>query len=202
MVRQHSLQGSLGKWNVDLFQTTGLELGKGEEASGCNKQQMLRLVFASGPERISWPHFLGSSLSVQPDLSCWPFRELHPWTSCQELWCSAPVARFVLWNLVISLNFPPVSCDSCLLVSWSVYNFSAPLALCSSSVAQSCLTLCDPWTVARWAPLSVGFSRQESWSGLPSPHPGTEPVSPASPTLAGGFFTTESPGKPALCLPC
>ena len=35
--------------------------------------------------------------------------------------------------------------------------------------AQSCLTLCDPWTVARQAPLSMGFSRQEYWSGFPFP---------------------------------
>ena len=35
--------------------------------------------------------------------------------------------------------------------------------------AQSCLTLVTPWTVARQAPLSMGFSRQEYWSGLPLP---------------------------------
>ena len=46
------------------------------------------------------------------------------------------------------------------------------------------------------------FSRQEYWSGLPFPppgnlpNPGMEPVSPASPALAGGFFITEPPGKP------
>ena len=49
----------------------------------------------------------------------------------------------------------------------------------------------------------MGFSRQEDWSGLPCPlpdkrpDPGTEPESPA---LAGGFFTTEPPGKPKLLL--
>ena len=59
-----------------------------------------------------------------------------------------------------------------------------------------------PWTVACQAPLSMGFSRQEQWSGLPYPSPGdlpdpgTEPKSPASPALAGGFFTAEQPGKP------
>ena len=58
------------------------------------------------------------------------------------------------------------------------------------------------WTVARQAPLSMGFPRQENWSGLPFPppgdlpDPGMEPVSPVSPALAGGFFTTELPGKP------
>ena len=59
------------------------------------------------------------------------------------------------------------------------------------------------WTAARQAPLSVGFSRQEYWSGLPFPppgdlpDPGIEPTSPVSPALAGGFFTTEPPGKPS-----
>ena len=53
-----------------------------------------------------------------------------------------------------------------------------------------------PWTVAHQAPLSVEFSRQEYWSGLPfpppgdPPNPGIKPESPASPALAGGCFTT------------
>ena len=56
--------------------------------------------------------------------------------------------------------------------------------------------------VSHHASLSAGFSRQEYWSGLPYPSPGdlsgpgTEPESPASPALAGRFFTTEPPGKP------
>ena len=53
-----------------------------------------------------------------------------------------------------------------------------------------------PWTVAHQAPLSMKFSRQEYWNGLPFPSPGDlldpgiKPVSLASPALAGGFFTT------------
>ena len=71
-----------------------------------------------------------------------------------------------------------------------------------SSVAQSCLTDCfvTPWTVARQAPLSMGFPRQDYWSGLPCPPPGHLPdpgMEPESPALIGGFFTTEPPGKPA-----
>jgi len=45
------------------------------------------------------------------------------------------------------------------------------------------------------------FPRQEYWSGLQFPPPGDHPdprIEPASPALAGGFFTTESPGKPGL----
>ena len=62
-----------------------------------------------------------------------------------------------------------------------------------------------PWTVDHQAPLSMGFSRQEDWSGLPFPspgdlaHAGVQPTSPASPALVGGFSTTEPPGKPILC---
>ena len=68
------------------------------------------------------------------------------------------------------------------------------------SVARSCPALCGPMNyIARQAPLSVGFSRQEYWSGLPFPPPGDLPdpgIEPRSPAVAGRFFTTEPPGKP------
>ena len=54
------------------------------------------------------------------------------------------------------------------------------------------------WTIVCQAPLSMGFSRQEYWSGLPRPppgdipNPGIEPMSLMSPVLAGEFFTTRS----------
>ena len=54
------------------------------------------------------------------------------------------------------------------------------------------------WTVARQAPLSMEFSRQQYWSVLPFPSLGDLPepgIKPVSPALAGGFFTTEAPGK-------
>ena len=47
---------------------------------------------------------------------------------------------------------------------------------------QSCLTLCQAWTVARQVPLSMGFSRQEYWSGLPFPSPGDLPNPGIKPT--------------------
>jgi len=53
--------------------------------------------------------------------------------------------------------------------------------------------------IACQVPLSVGFSRQEYWNGLPFPPAGDLPdpgIEFASPALAGGFFTTESPEKP------
>ena len=68
-----------------------------------------------------------------------------------------------------------------------------------SEVAQSCLTLCDPWTVAHQASPSMGFSRQEYWSGLPFPSPGDllDPgIEPRSPTLQADALTSAPPGKP------
>ena len=62
-----------------------------------------------------------------------------------------------------------------------------------------------PWTVLQ-AFLSMGFPRQEYWRGLPSPTAGdlpgagTEPLSLASPVLAGGFFTAETSGKPGYMI--
>ena len=64
-----------------------------------------------------------------------------------------------------------------------------------------------PWTVARQAPLSVAFSRQEYWSGLPLPipgdlpDPGIETASLTSPALAGGFrYRYRHQGSPYVCM--
>ena len=61
------------------------------------------------------------------------------------------------------------------------------VALCSAKSLQSCLTLCDPMTIACQASLSMGFSRQEYWSGLPATpsqgdlsDPGIKPASHVS----------------------
>ena len=62
-----------------------------------------------------------------------------------------------------------------------------------SEVAQSCPTLCDPWTLAHQAPPSMGFSRQEYWSGLPFPSPGDLPdpgIESRSPTLQADVLTS------------
>ena len=60
------------------------------------------------------------------------------------------------------------------------------------------------WTLAYQASLSMGFSRQEYWSGLPFPSPGYLPdpgVEPRSPTLEADALTSEPPGKP-ISLAC
>ena len=73
--------------------------------------------------------------------------------------------------------------------------------LCTLSRFSNVQLFANPWTIAHQAPLSMGFSRQEHWSGLPFPSPGDLPdpgiksVSLVSPALAGRFFTAEPSGK-------
>ena len=68
---------------------------------------------------------------------------------------------------------------------------------CSAQLLSRVHLFATPWTVARQAPLSMAFSRQEYWSRLPFPtpgdlDPGTKPVSLISPALAGEFFSTSA----------
>ena len=69
-----------------------------------------------------------------------------------------------------------------------------------SEVTQSCPTLCDPMDVVAYeASTSVGFSRQEYWSGLPFPSPEDLPnprIQPRSPALQTDTLPSEPPGKP------
>ena len=68
-------------------------------------------------------------------------------------------------------------------------------------VIWSCSTLFNPWTVACQASLSVGFSRQEYWSGLPLPSPGDLPnpgIEPKSPALQTDSLPFELPEKPCF----
>ena len=58
-----------------------------------------------------------------------------------------------------------------------------------------------PWTVVHQAALSMGFSRQEYWSGLPFPSPGDLPnpgIKPGSPALQADALSSEPPGKPDI----
>ena len=66
-------------------------------------------------------------------------------------------------------------------------------------VTQLCPALEIPWTVAHQAPLSMEFSRQEYWSGLPFPSPEGLPdpgIEPGSPALEADSLSIEPPGKP------
>ena len=121
--------------------------------------------------------------SYHESLHCFP---LHP--ECSSLdGCMA---------YYLTSGFTWMPSDWGLLWPYSVY-----LHHCECLHAQSlqfCPTLCDPWTIALQAPLSMGFPRQEYCSGLPLPSPGHLPdpgiklTSPMSLALAGRFFTTSA----------
>ena len=83
------------------------------------------------------------------------------------------------------------------IVSFS--NIRQKPCILQALVIQSCSTLCNPWTVAHQAPLSIGFFRQEYWSRLPFPSPGDLPdpeIEPGSPALQADSLPSEPPGKP------
>ena len=116
------------------------------------------------------------------------------------------------WNYVLlALHSDPywdkhINCPlSAFLISFFLYASLLCFTLTSHVPAQplSCVgSFATPWTVANQAALSMGFFRQEYWSGLPCPAPGDLPdsgmetTSPVSLALAGGFFTTKAPRKP------
>ena len=69
-------------------------------------------------------------------------------------------------------------------------------------VTQLCPDSATAWTVAHQAPLSIEFSRQEYWSGLPLPSRGDLPdpgIEPQSSALQADSLLSESPGKPIIC---
>ena len=82
-------------------------------------------------------------------------------------------------------------------------HFFLPTRVCGQ-LLQLYPILCDPMTVARQPPLSMGVSRQESWSGVPCPppgdrlHPGTESTSPVFPALQADFSLLSCRGNPFL----
>ena len=71
------------------------------------------------------------------------------------------------------------------------------------SIAQSCLSLCDPMDYSPPAPLSMGFSRQKYWNGLPFPTPGDLPntgMESGSPALHADSLLSQPPGKPLILM--
>ena len=128
--------------------------------------------------------------------------ETHVYFSCPSrfpTWCWKSSGR---WGTFLNAFSPAVSQPSWLPADplcTAEYQEAERLVLhgCKLSL-QLCPTLCKPCAVTCQAPLSMGFSRQEYWSGLPGPspgdlpNPGIEPASLGSPALAGEFLTTSA----------
>ena len=83
-------------------------------------------------------------------------------------------------------------------------HLSLPFVLHGKSLSRARLCA-TPWTAARQAPPSMGFSRQGYWSGVPCPSPGDLPnpgIEPLSPAAAGGFYTTHATWEAARNMGC
>ena len=126
---------------------------------------------------------------------------LHSWCTVLKL-----VGIKVKFRASSAFCFPPGLGSTCLYREFSPsgglennFRMCVSVHVCVLSRFRLFVTL---WTVAHPASLTMGFPRQEYWSGLPFsssedlPDPGIER---ASPKLAGGFFTTEPPVKP-MCI--
>ena len=129
-------------------------------------------------------------------------------------WGSSCISEETGWPL-----FPPVNCPSYPLsqLLYNLYLGTRPWPHISPSpllpflkvkvkvlVTQSSPTLRDPWTVAHQAPLSMGFSRQEYWSGLPFPPLGILPdqgIEPGSSALQADSLSSELARKSPLTTP-
>ena len=108
-----------------------------------------------------------------------------PWTIAHQVPLCMEFSRILEWVAI-----------SCSIFSKLNINKEGHVGQTTSRLVMSDSE--TPWTVAHQAPLSMGLSRQEYWSGLPCPppgdlpDPGIEPASLMSPALGGGFFTTST----------
>ena len=122
-----------------------------------------------------------------------------PQSFAQEIYCWFK-KTILLWLSLGSGLHSAVYLNSswetiCLHKSWSI-----PVEVKWSEVKSLSRVrlFATPWTVAHQAPPSMGFTRQEYWSGLPFPSPGDRPnpgIEPSSPALQADALTSELPGK-------
>ena len=143
------------------------------------------------------------NLSV-PSTEAWLKSGLIEWYCVSHIHQSFNLITCMCYMLLCMWKFLPTVLRSEELVTFCSGKLTVYIRVLSHF---SCVQLFETqWTVVHKAPLSMGFSRQEYWSGFPCPplgdlpDPGTEPVSLMSPALAGRFFTT-SPTWEALLFP-
>ena len=103
---------------------------------------------------IRWPKYWSFSISISPS------NEYSRLTSFRIDWLDLLAVQETLKSLLYHYN------SKASVLQCSAF-FTAQLTSVHDYWKELCLTLCDPWTVAHQAPLSMGFSRQEYWSGLP-----------------------------------
>ena len=113
----------------------------------------------------------------------------------------SPTAR--VWAVKLTFTSSDVHLCFCIII---IAAATTPLfMLCCAQLLSRIWLFATPWMVARQAPLSLGFSRQEYWSGLSFPPPGRLPnpgIEPRSPALQTDSLPAELPGNPPSSIPC
>ena len=190
----------VGRWRGHAH-NPGLQMGRG-------MVQFLHLL----SKVISWRGFIWCALSERSRLRA----------STNKFFASAyrSVVKFGFsvthkwWNeSVHKMSFSLVDHSMNKQVNEQI-KMASPFRSDGKLVSRVCVCVCvfsrvqlfvTTWTVAHQAPLSMGFSRQEHWSGLPCPpprdlpDPGLESVSPSSPAMAGRLFTTRATWQVPTC---
>ena len=134
------------------------------------------------------------------------FRNLNMGNFCVTL------GRAVKWIYSYPIHFKTV--PSTIFLFWKnskhaekLKGYTTNICMCRLSCFSRVWLFATPWTVAHQAPLSMGFSRQEYWSGLPCPppgdlpNPGIKPASPATSVSQVGSLPLSHQGSPNNCIP-
>ena len=144
-------------------------------------------------------HFRKRILEINSEIASWA-RDSRAMVNTQGVLSPKPQLEDILRATVRNspkLTWSRVSSNKG--VSPTINYAGYPQIQASVLAAQSCLTLVTPWIAAHQAPLSMGFPRQEYWSGLLFPSPGdpSDPgIKPGLPALLAGSLPSEPPGKP------
>ena len=166
----------------------------------------IKLTFNSNTQ--NWPEFIFWCISFQPFVCTQNL--LNIWYHAMNTVCILTFHRtFYFKSLSLLLNISPnLFCfHSSVFFSFFKNWVIVCMCVCVCALLLSHVWLfVTPWTVAHQASLSMGFPRQEYWSGLPFPllrdlpDPGIKPMSPASPALWADSLPVEPPGKPKVQL--
>ena len=144
----------------------------------------------TGDDKTKKPngHWVFSLTSTGCQLKCVLWQQQNLWADTSYLLnTETQLSNFILIfasNLWLEYSLSIYFCVSALFVLLTNTLMVTSGLESESEVTQSCPTLCDPWTVAHQAPPSMGFSRQEYWSGLPFPSPGDLPDPGIKPTIS------------------
>ena len=140
-------------------------------------------------------------LAKPPSLSSVSAQKAMPWSwaTCPPFWNIIRIKTYLHFKWIFRVALNKVEYKR---FYWHCAFYIPKIMPCHVCMLNRVWLFVTLWTVAHQAPLSMEFSRQEYWSGLPFPpwrdlsDPGIQPTSPTSLELAVRFFTTEPPRSP------